>query len=31
MGEKEIIERTAAPLTVASLSEELQACGLAKG
>jgi aminoglycoside 3-N-acetyltransferase len=31
MDEKEIVERTAAPLTVASLSEELRACGLAEG
>lgn len=31
MTEREVVERTAAPLTVASLAEELQACGLAEG
>lgn len=31
MSEKDVIERTATPLTVTLLTEKLQACGLAKG
>jgi aminoglycoside 3-N-acetyltransferase len=31
MSEKNIIERTAAPLTVTTLSEQLRSCGLAEG
>lgn len=31
MSEKNVIERTATPLTVNSLTEQLRACGLAEG